>query len=169
MWVDFDSLPASSRVWIYQANRPLSKTEQDELMNVLHTFCESWATHGQPMKASARLEFDQFIVLVADEDFQQPSGCSIDSSVRSLKEWQVGRNVDLFDRTSVPVLEGGQIRTLPLSRLKSQIAEGLIAGSTLTLDNLVPSKGDWQLRWKTPIEKTWLAKYLPESALKSTT
>src|SRR3954471_14253672 len=101
MYVPFESLSDNSRVWIYQANRRMSASEASSLDKLLQQFCGNWNAHGEPLKTSFRIEHDQFVVLCADEDYHAPSGCSIDSSVRILKEFQASAGVDFFDRTLV--------------------------------------------------------------------
>lgn len=167
MYVPFNSLHDNSRIWIYQSSRELTDPERLVVSNFLKDFCERWTAHQQDLKTSFSIEHDQFIILAADEDYQQPSGCSIDSSVRALKDLQTRLGVDFFDRTRVAFLVDGQVITHPLASLKGVFASGGLASGSLTFDNLVPSRGDLSRRWKTPVEKTWLAKYLPNTALTS--
>lgn len=165
MYVPFDTLSDNSRVWIYQADRRLTGHEVTKLESTLRSFCDQWAAHGEPLKTSFRIVHDQFVVLCADEDYHAPSGCSIDTSVRMLKEFQALSGVDFFDRTRVAFLNEGAVMTAPLADLKGSFSSGTLKGTTITFDNLVPSKGDFLRRWTVPSEKTWLAKYLPKSAL----
>ena len=165
MYVTFDNIPDHSRIWIYQSNRKLTEQEKQVASARLKEFCESWTAHQQVLKTSFTIEHDQFIILAADEDCHQPSGCSIDTSVRALKELQSQIGVDFFDRTRVAFLVDGQVVTQPLARLKGIFESGELAAGSLTFDNLVPSRGDLSARWKSPVEKTWLAKYLPKATL----
>lgn len=167
MYVPFETLPAHSRIWIYQANRSLSKQEKQLAEASLQAFCEGWAAHGEALKTSFSIEHDQFIILATDEDYHLPSGCSIDSSVRALKELQTRLGIDFFDRTRVAFLTGDSVVTHPLAVLKTLFEQGDLAKNTITFNNLVPSRGDLAHGWKTPVEKTWLTKYLPNSALAS--
>ena len=165
MYVSFDQLPAHSRIWIYQSNRPLTADEQRTAHVYLEEFCENWVAHSQPLKTSFSIEHNQFIILATDEDYHLPSGCSIDSSVRALKHLQTELGFDMFDRTKVAFLADGKVVTHPLAKLKALFENNELKGETLTFDNLVPSKGDMAQRWKTRAEKTWLVKYLPDSTL----
>jgi hypothetical protein len=167
MYVPFDQLPDHSRIWIYQSNRTLTPQEKQQASTALRSFCENWTAHQQMLKTSFSIEHDQFIILATDEDYHQPSGCSIDSSVRALKELQASLGLDLFDRTKVAFLVDGRVVTHPLPRLKAIFEAGELGSDTLTFDNLVPSRGDLARRWKVAVEKTWLVKYLPNSALAS--
>jgi hypothetical protein len=167
MYVPFESLGDNSRVWIYQSNRVLREDDVKALQSTLEEFCRKWSAHGEPLKTSFRIENNQFVVLCADEDYHAPSGCSIDSSVRVLKEFQASVGADFFDRTLVGFLSGNQVAMVRLGDLKSKFAAGELTATSITFDNLVPSKGDFLSRWKVPAEKTWLAKYLGKSALTS--
>lgn len=167
MFVPFDQLPDHSRIWIYQANRKLTPAEKQIATTALEEFCDAWSAHQIALKTSFSIEADQFIVLATDEDYHQPSGCSIDSSVRALKELQAQLGVDVFDRTKVAFWVDGSVVTHPLGRLKELFAAGAMGAKTLTFDNLVPSKGDLRQRWTIPVENTWLTKYLPNSTLAS--
>jgi hypothetical protein len=75
----------SSRVWIYQANRPFNEREAAEINEQLHQFASQWLSHGTPVKGWGKLLFNQVIVLMADESATGVSGCSTDSSVRIVK------------------------------------------------------------------------------------
>lgn len=167
MYVPFESLSDNSRVWVYQANRRLTSTEVQQLSSALQAFCEQWAAHGEPLKTSFLVKHDQFVVLCADEDYHMPSGCSIDTSVRMLKDFQTNAGVDFFDRTRIAFFVNGAVQTVHLGELKVGFAAGNLKGSTVTFDNLVPSKGDFLQRWTVPTENTWLVKYLGKSALAS--
>lgn len=167
MYVPFDKIPDHSRIWIYQSNRKLTEQEKQQASAALKDFCDGWSAHQQDLKTSFTIEHDHFIILAADEDYHQPSGCSIDTSVRALKELQGRIGVDFFDRTHVAFLVNGQVVTRPLTRLRAVFESGELQAGSLTFDNLVPSRGDLAARWKAPVEKTWLAKYLPNPALVS--
>lgn len=165
MYVPFETLPDHSRIWIYQANRKLSDQEREFADQSLKEFCEQWVAHSQPLKTSYSIEYNQFVILATDEDYHLPSGCSIDSSVRALKELQGRLGIDLFDRSKVAFLNGEAVVTHSLSQLKGLFESGELAKSTITFNNLVPSRGDLERGWKTPVENTWLIKYLPNSTL----
>ena len=98
MYIDFDRLPDEARVWVYQADRRLTDEEVTTIEKTLQVALSQWAAHGQPLLASARVAENRFLVLGVDEGYSLPSGCSIDSSVRTVQE--VGRQigVDFFDR-----------------------------------------------------------------------
>lgn len=165
MFVPFDSLPDDARIWIYQSNRKFSSGEADIISQELLTFTEQWEVHGKPMKTSFKLYFDQFIILAADEGHNEASGCSIDGSVRVLKNLGSRLNVDLFDRNSV-AFKKEEVILIPLSKLKQQNAAASWNKDTLVFNNLVATKGDLKARWMVKAGDTWLKRYASDEAVK---
>jgi hypothetical protein len=76
----------NSRVWIYQSDRPFNNSETFGIGKALNDFVANWKSHGVPVKGYANIFFDQFIILMADEEATGVSGCSIDSSVHVIQE-----------------------------------------------------------------------------------
>ncbi|MCP4975889.1 MAG: ABC transporter ATPase, partial [Maribacter sp.] len=81
MLVDFNVLPESSRVWIYQANRSFTSLELEELGGELDAFIQDWTAHGSDLKAGYEIRYKRFIILALDQTDTAASGCSIDASV----------------------------------------------------------------------------------------
>lgn len=165
MLVPFESLSGNSRVWIYQANRKYNSAEADIISQELSSFIAQWEVHGQPMKASFKLFHSQFIVLAADEDYNAASGCSIDGSVRSLKQLGHNLNIDFFDRNSVAFKADDEISLIPVSQLKQALMSGRWNQTTLTFNNVVACKADVEKNWIIAANKTWLKRYLPNEAV----
>ena len=64
----------TSRIWIFQCNRPFAETEEMEINEQLQQFYMQWKSHGAPVKGWAKLIFKQFIVVMADEN-EQDEAC----------------------------------------------------------------------------------------------
>lgn len=165
MFTPFETLPSTARLWIYQSNRPLSDGEEKSLGLVLQEFCDQWKAHGQDLRTSFRIEHHQFLILAVDEDYNDASGCSIDGSVRILKSLQQETGINFFDRGQVAFLLNNEVKSFPLQELKSLFASGRLTHSSLAFDNLVAVKSDFDKAWPSPVEKTWLVKYLPKPAV----
>jgi len=165
MYLPFEELPDESRVWIYTGSRPFSPSEESSVSELIESFCEKWVAHGQVLRTSFKIERSQFIVIALDEDFQNPSGCSIDSSVGILRQIQAATGIDFLDRSSIPFLTYNEVVRIPLSNLKANFASGELKSDTLTFHTLAATKGEWETSKTIPAEKSWMAKYLPKSAL----
>jgi hypothetical protein len=124
MFASFESLEDSARIWIYQSSRKFTETEKSTISTTLEAFTHSWVAHGNPLKTSFAILYDQFIVLATDENFNEASGCSIDSSVRVIRQLDQQFSLDLFDRTKIGFLNGEQLEMIPLNELPNALTEG---------------------------------------------
>ena len=165
MFVPFEKINNTSRVWIYQANRPFNLEEVDIISRSLSAFTEDWLVHGSPMQASFAIKYNQIVILAADEDANAASGCSIDSSVRTLRNLGAELKIDFFDRTLVAFKKGEQIFTIPVSDLKSKLSEGTWDSDTLMFNNVVDSKEGLTQKWLIPAGASWLKRYLPRQTV----
>lgn len=161
MYVPFDSIAPSSRLWIYQSDRKFSQPEIQTLSNSLRQFCDEWAAHGQPLKTSFDIRFKQFILLVADEAFNAASGCSIDESVRVIKQIESSLGTKLFDRSQAAFLIQNEVVLIPLDDLKQKFNDGIWNELTPSFNNLIATKGQLEQEWAVPAGKTWLKRYVP--------
>lgn len=167
MHLPFEELPEHSRIWIYQANRPFNSSELSIISDELSTLTSGWAAHGIPLKSSFDIRYNQFVILAADEHIQEASGCSIDDSVRKVKELGQRINVDLFDRTVIAFLKDQDVITVRMNDLKGTYGRGVWNGSTLVFNNVITKKGELKTGWLVPAEITWLKRYLPSETLAS--
>ena len=165
MFVDFDLLPPTARLWVYQANRPFTPGEERQLKAELSAFCDQWATHNKALRTSYSIERNQFLLMAVDDNHMLASGCSIDDSVHRVQE--IGRNlgVDFFDRSQIAFLENDQVILVPLTELKSRFASGTLQPDQLTFTPQVTSKGEWDNKGLVPAEKSWVARFFPKPSL----
>jgi hypothetical protein len=161
MFVPFQALKPSSRIWIYQSNRKFTEPEKTIIVQQLQLFTEKWAAHGHLLTASFDIRYDQFILLAADESGNGASGCSIDDSVRTIDTIGKQIGVDLFNRNLVAFKKNESIVLIPLAELKEKYQEGLWNESTLAFNNLIQTKEQLENGWLVPSEHTWLKRYVP--------
>jgi len=167
MWVPFEELNDASRLWIFQASRIFTPAEEKLMSDRLESFCEQWSAHGHALKTGFEIPYHHFIVLAADESFHLPSGCSIDSSVHVIKSLQEETGIDFFDRSLVAFRIDNEVRLVPMTKLKDEFTNGTLTSETLSFNNLVATKRDWQSNWLVPAKNSWLARYLPKSVVES--
>jgi hypothetical protein len=154
----------SSRVWIYQSNRPFGEREAEEIEEQLHQFTVQWNSHGVPVKGWGRLLFDQVIVLMADETESEVSGCSTDSSVRIIKSIEKQYNVNLFDRLLLGFLVKEKLQLLPMAQVGYALEKGYINRDTVYLNNTVQTKSELENHWLVPLKESWLMQKLGQTA-----
>ena len=160
MFVPFESLPPSARIWVFQSDRAFSDDELKIVNEKLRAFTNTWSVHGKPLPTSFRVDYNRFIILGADESHHATSGCSIDSSVRALKELEQLLSVNLLDRNLVAFMQDDRITVLPLQKLKENFSRGILTADTLTFNNLVATREQLDKSWLLPAGQTWIKRYM---------
>lgn len=158
MYTEAQYLNSEARAWVYAASRPLSDEEQKVLKENLTSFCNDWTSHGVPVRSSWLIRENQFVILIAEEG---PSGCSIDSSVRMLKQAGAALGLDFFDRR-VPFRIGNNIELVALPDLSSFLQKQPNAGQLLTVNTLADKKNVIEKDWLIPVSRSWLSRYLTD-------
>lgn len=159
MYISFDQLSDSARIWVYQSNRSLTPDEQTTMRQKAQLFLEAWASHGHPLKSSADIRYDQFLILAVEESFQGATGCAVDASIQFIRELEQAFQITLMDRTQAAFRKGSAILTVPMHQLSTQVQTGTIAPDTLTFDNTVTRKGELATKWQVRAQEAWLSTY----------
>ena len=146
----------TSKVWIYQSSRPFSKQEEQEINEQLYNFYIQWQSHGADVKGWAKLIFNQFVIVMADENYSGVSGCSTDGMVRIIKSFERQYSVDLFDRLTITFLVDEKPQPLPMQQVKYALEKGYIETDTLLFNNTVDTKEKLENSWLVPLNKSWL-------------
>lgn len=159
MYVDFEQLNETSRIWVYQASRELSTDEQAHVKEVLKAFVEEWTRHGEALKASYTIKYDHFIILAVDEHFNQVSGCSIDASTHVFKSLEEQLGIDLLNKLNTAFRIGNHINIVSLQDFKKYVSENKIGEDTIVFNNLVQTKGELEKNWEVPALESWHRRY----------
>ena len=121
MLVDFKTLPETSRVWIYQANRSFTDSELDEVSTKLKVFIESWTAHGSDLQSGYEIRYKRFIVIALNQNLNIATGCSIDASVHFIQQLEKDYQVDLMDKMNVSYKQGAFIAYKSLINFKKMV------------------------------------------------
>ena len=159
MFVDFKDLPDTARIWIYQANRPFTESEQEEVKDYLKAFIEQWTAHGKTLKAGFEIRYRRFIVLGLDQGHAAASGCSIDASVHFIQSLEKRYQVDLLDKMNVTFKQGEYVTHKSLADFKKMAKEKAISAKTIVFNNLVNNKQEYQEFWEVPASESWHSRF----------
>jgi len=151
----FPDLPNTSRVWVYQSNRLFTEAEAAAIAANIKAFVDEWTAHKLKVYADGALLYNRFVILAADEHQVGVSGCSIDSSVRFIKELGTQYGVDFFDRFHVAYKVGEEVRSANREGFESLIASGTITPDTIVYNNLVDNLTDLRTKWEVPFKESW--------------
>lgn len=160
MFTQYKELPNESRVWVYQADREFTQNEIEHISAKALLFIENWTRHGDDLKGSFTVKYNQFLVLAVDESFNNVSGCSIDSSVRFIQELEKELNVDLMNKMNISFKDGENINIVKLPDFQKYIKENKITEETIVFNNMVNTKADFETNWEVPANKSWHKRFL---------
>lgn len=159
MWVPFESLPLSSKVWIYQSNRKFSDEEMKEIEVSIQSFLNEWAAHGTSLESSYLLKYNRFIVLAVNQEVQKATGCSIDTSVAFIQSLEQKYNVDLLDKMNVTFKVGEHIAHKPLIDFKKMVKDKAVTENTIVFNNLVNTIQEFNEFWEVPAMDSWHSRF----------
>jgi hypothetical protein len=159
MLIEFDNLPDTSRIWIFQSSKPLDHQSGMQLLQSVHWFINDWTAHQQSLTASAAIRDDFFLVVAVDEQAAGASGCSVDKLFRFVQGFERENGVRLTERQRV-VISGEPPRDVSLEEIPDLLASEAMSPETLVYDVTVDSLGAYRQRFVTPVNKSWLSRYL---------
>lgn len=157
---DLIALDDRSKVWIYQAAKPFTIEQVEEIKGHIVNFVGKWASHNNALLAYGNLFHYRYLGLFVDETRSMASGCSIDTSVHFVKELGQKYNVDFFDRMTYTYMVDEQVHTIHHNQMKAAYADGLISDETLFFNNLVKDKGEFLTQWIIPLKDSWQHKFV---------
>lgn len=160
MIVPFDSLPPSSRIWIFASDRPLDDSESARLLGEVDAFLDEWRAHGDPLRTARHWSDAHFLVIGVDPTTANASGCSIDGLFRRLQAVQneVGARIVGGGRVHYRTPEG-----TPRSASRAEFAElargGEVTRDTPVFDTSLTSLDAWRAGFERPAGETWTKEF----------
>lgn len=149
------SFSPQSRVWIYQSDRKFTSTEENEILNKLAAFTNQWKAHGNELLAKAEIRYGFFIILTVDESQASVTGCSIDSSVRLIKEIEQEYHVDLFNRFNIAYKVNGEVVVNSKEDFETLVNIKQVTPETIVFNNMVQNLAELDNKWEVPFQNSW--------------
>ena len=160
MLANFNSLPETSRIWIYQADRSFTTEELEEIGSELEAFLKEWTAHGSQLQAGYEIRYRRFIIIALDQSRASASGCSIDSSVLFIQHLEQKYGVNLLDKMNVSYKQGEYIAYKPLADFKTMAKQKAVSKNTIVFNNLVNNKQEYEEHWEVPASESWHARFM---------
>ena len=148
-----------SRVWIYQADRFLTKSEANEIKELADQFVASWTAHGSALAGKATVLDNLFLILEVDEVVAGVTGCSIDKSVHFIKGLGDQFNIDFFDRMRVSYVDSdGNLQLASREQFQQLVKDGVVTSDTIVYNNLIQNTEELDSNWKISFSQSWHSK-----------
>jgi hypothetical protein len=160
MLVNFNSLPGTARIWIYQCNRSFTDLEVEAITQSLTLFLKNWTAHGADLQAGFEIKYKRFIVIALDQQINAATGCSIDASVKFIQDLESIYKVDLMDKMNVSYKQGDYVAYKSLIDFKKMAKDKAVSKNTIVFNNLVNSKAEYLEFWEVPASESWHSRFV---------
>ncbi len=144
------------RVFIFQSHQNFDAFSKN-IENTLAQYLPTWKAHGKSLDANFKLLHNRFIIIEVDEDFEKPSGCSIDELTGIIRKIDAQFSLGLLDRLWLTYKENDDIKGMNLSQFKSEYKAGKISPETQIFDVSLTHKSDFDEKFLLPISESWLS------------
>lgn len=158
MRIEFSTLPADARLWIFAAERPLSDSEQQRLLAIVDDFLDQWKAHGHPLAAARELRYGQFLLVGVDQSQEGASGCSIDTMTRTLGTLERELGVEILNHMPVLYRTPQGVAREPRPSFGSRARAGEVTADTIVFNNSLTRVGDLAEKWEVPARASWHGK-----------
>jgi hypothetical protein len=154
-----EKMPKDSKVWIYQSDRKLSKTEAETIKNKGELFIDNWTSHDKQMKATIEIKYDVFVVVAVDESIAGASGCGIDKLMKFIQVLGHELKIDFFNRLKIAYLtKENQVEFFNASNIDVLLEKNEIQNDTMIFCNhSVSILDDLEKLWKQKLNESWLS------------
>ena len=159
MIVDFKSLNKNSRIWIFQSVTLIDDYIVETIKKNLTLFLSEWKSHQNNVKSSFEIRSNTFIIIAADES-NLVSGCSIDALVNFMKELEKLYNLQLLDNFHIKFIKNEEISTLHLNEFKSLAKKLKSDQKLIVFNNLINNIEELENNWKVDIRNSWHKRFL---------
>lgn len=160
MFLPFNQLPDSSRIWIYQSSRILTDAEVSVIKSAGEKFVTEWTAHNQTLHAGFEIFHNLFLILAVDEKQNDASGCSIDKSVYFIRQVESDFKISLLDRFNIAYNKNDAVEVKPINDFLKFYNEEKLSAILPVFNNLIQTKGELSTNWKIPLSKSWLVSKL---------
>lgn len=160
MLVDFEKLPNTSKIWIYQSSRKFYANEIPKIIQKVEGFLTSWSENEKEIIASYQLKYDRFIIIGVDQTLESISVDAIDESVTFILQLQADYEVELLDKLNVSFKQGEFVQYKDLKEFQKLIKNKSISNKTIVFNNLINTKEELEENWEVPITESWHNRFL---------
>ena len=159
MLVEFTKLDKKSRIWVFQSKDQLDESTYNLIKKKISVFLENWKSHQKSFESSFIIKYKTFVVIAADET-NLISGCSIDSLINFVKSIEDEFEINLLDKLDVKYKIGNDINTANLNEFKKICKNIDINDKLIVFNNLVKNIDDFEKKWEVDIRESWHKRFL---------
>jgi hypothetical protein len=154
--LSFDTLPDTSRLWIFSASQPVTGENAERLFSLVDDYLDEWKAHGTPLHCARDWSNDRFLAVAVDEAATGASGCSIDALFRILQDAQVSLGTTLVGSSRVYYrASDGTIECVSRPEFVRRRSSGMLPDDTPVFDTSVTNAGDYRTHFERALSASW--------------
>ena len=96
MVIEFDKISSHSPIWVFQSNKILDSSLISQIEVDVNNFLNNWTSHNLEMKSSYKILHRLFLIISVENNFSNPSGCSIDKLINFIKNINQNKNFNSY-------------------------------------------------------------------------
>ena len=154
MLVEFDSLPETSKIYIYPGSRKLYKEELPFVLEKLNELTDELSSSDLFFD----LKYDRFILVFISEltPLTLDQNDFLSSFIISLgKELNMG----FIDKVNVCFKQGIYVQLKEIADFKKLIKNKGVSKKTIIFDNFINTKSEYENNWESPAEYSWVSHF----------
>ncbi len=139
----FPTLSDDADLWMYASDRPLDQETEKRLAESLSHFFEAWTSHGRKVRGAMEVLHHRFLVIAAEVEEGDISGCGIDASIDAVHHAGARLNISWLPSLMVFYRDSaGTVADVSRSEFRRLVRNGEIASETPVFDLSVGKLGD---------------------------
>ena len=163
--VPFETLPDSSRVWVFGSDAPLSEAGTTALLAGVDAYLADWKAHGAPLTVAREWRDGRFLAVSVDQSSAGATGCSIDGLFRVLQGLEGVAGASLVGGGRVFYRDDhAVVKSVGRSEVGSLVANGTIGKDTVVFDTSLTDLGTFRACFERRAKDTWVKEMLPSRA-----
>src|ERR1043166_6918106 len=156
----FAAFPANSRVWIFASDRPVEKSQEEEIRSATQNFLQGWTAHEQKVHASVEIAHEHFLIIMVNESETILSGCGTDKLFHFIQELGKSCALNFLDRMRIQILQNEKVESLSRHDVAERYARALIHDDSIVFNNAESTKSEFDTSWQIRLVESWIYKSL---------
>ncbi len=160
MITDFNSIPETSKIWVFPGSRKFYAQELPEVIAKIEQFLTDWENENMPITAAYQIKYDRFIMITANDTEQQLSLEAQDQLAAFIQSLESNYDLILMDRINVSYKQGEFVQYKTLPDFKKLIKDKGVSQNTTVFNSMIHLKEELEYGWEINIMDSWLSRFI---------
>jgi len=160
MFIPYNKIEDDSRCWIYQVDKKITSLEKKFIEKKIRYFCENWTSHNVPVKSSFIIDLDYYILLFADEQHTNISGCAIDEQRKIIEKISEELKIKISTYNRIGVFINNKLIFLSKKEIIDRINKYEMSSNSEIINITIKNKKEYQKKWIRTIKESWMKNIL---------